>query len=54
MENDSVFAGKIYLGSPISQPANVIFDTGSEHLAVTSNLCDDKTADGYEFKKYSA
>ena len=54
MENDAVFAGKIYLGSPVSQPVNVIFDTGSEHLAVTSNLCDDKTAKGFEFKKFNA
>jgi hypothetical protein len=28
-------------------PARVIFDTGSEHLAVTGALCNDKTAGEY-------
>jgi hypothetical protein len=39
------------LGSPESQPANVIFDTGSEFLIVTSVLCNDRTAAKYKFKK---
>ena len=30
-----------------------MFDTGSEYLAVTSNLCDDESSDVFEFKKYS-
>jgi len=30
----------------------VVFDTGSEYLAVTSALCDDKTAGNYKFKVY--
>jgi hypothetical protein len=34
--------GTVYMGSPNSQPARVVFDTGSEYLAVTSALCDDK------------
>jgi hypothetical protein len=42
----------VYLGSPDSQPANVVFDTGSEYLAVTSALCDDRTSGNFKFKKY--
>jgi hypothetical protein len=44
--------GTVYLGSPESQPANVVFDTGSEYLAVTSALCDDRTSGSFKFKKY--
>ena len=44
--------GTVYIGSPESQPANVVFDTGSEYLAVTSALCDDKTSGNFKFKKY--
>ena len=40
------------MGSPISQPARVVFDTGSEYLAITSVLCDDETAGNFKFKKY--
>ena len=40
------------MGSPKSQPAKVVFDTGSEYLAVTSALCDDKTSGNFKFKKY--
>jgi hypothetical protein len=40
------------MGSPASQPARVVFDTGSEYLAITSVLCDDETAGNYKFKKY--
>jgi hypothetical protein len=40
------------MGSPVSQPAKVVFDTGSEYLAVTSTLCDDKTSGNYKFKKF--
>lgn len=50
--NDAVYMGTIYLGSPISQPAHVVFDTGSEYLAVTSSLCDDKTSGNFKFKKF--
>ena len=32
--------GNIYFGSPDSQPAKIIFDTGSPWLTVTSDLCD--------------
>lgn len=35
---DSLYVGSLYLGTP-SQPVKVIFDTGSEHLAVSSDLC---------------
>ena len=40
------------MGSPKSQPAQVVFDTGSEYLAVTSSLCGDKTPGNFKFKKY--
>jgi hypothetical protein len=30
----------------------VVFDTGSEYLAVTSSLCDDQTSGTFKFKKY--
>lgn len=46
--------GTVFLGTPVSQPANVVFDTGSEYLAVTSALCDDETAGQYKFKKFDA
>ena len=51
-KGDAVYVGTLYLGSPKSQPAKVIFDTGSEYLGVTSALCDDKTAGNYKFKVY--
>jgi hypothetical protein len=50
--NDAVYVGTIYIGSPKSQAARVVFDTGSEYLAVTSALCDDKTAGNYKFKVF--
>jgi hypothetical protein len=50
--NDAVYMGTVYLGSPISQPVNVVFDTGSEYLAVTSSLCDDSTSGTFKFKKF--
>ena len=46
-QDDALFVGSIYLGAPQSQRARVIFDTGSEHLAVTGALCNDKTAGSY-------
>jgi len=49
---DAVYMGTIYMGSPVSQPARVVFDTGSEFLTLTSVLCDDETAGNYHFKKY--
>jgi len=45
--------GTVYLGSPESQPAHVVFDTGSEYLAVTSALCDDRTSGTFKFRKYN-
>lgn len=51
--NDAVYVGTLYVGAD-SQPARVVFDTGSEYLAVTSALCDDKTAGNYKFKVYDA
>ncbi len=51
--NDAVYMGTVYLGTQNSQPANVVFDTGSEYLAVTSSLCDDDTSGNFKFKKFS-
>lgn len=50
--NDAVYIGTVYLGTPNSQPADVVFDTGSEYLAVTSSLCDDSTSGNFKFKKF--
>lgn len=50
--NDAVYMGTVYMGSPKSQPAKVVFDTGSEYLAITSVLCDDATSGNFKFKKY--
>jgi hypothetical protein len=41
--------GTVYLGAPHGQPAKVIFDTGSEYLAVTGALCNNQTAGNYHF-----
>jgi len=38
VNNDGVYSGQLFVGNP-SQPATVIFDTGSEYLGVTSDLC---------------
>jgi hypothetical protein len=42
LQNDdgAGYIGTIYLGSD-EQPARVLFDTGSDYLAVTSDLCND-------------
>ncbi len=50
--NDAVYLGTVHMGSPVTQEARVVFDTGSEYLAITSVLCDDETAGNYKFKKY--
>jgi len=34
------YVGSIFIGSP-PRPAKVIFDTGSDYLALTSDLCND-------------
>jgi len=51
---DAVYVGTIYLGAPKTQPVRVVFDTGSEYLAITSSLCDDKMAGNYKFKVYDS
>ena len=51
IEQDSSFAGDIQIGSP-AQTVRLIFDTGSEYLGVTSNLCSDNSAENFNFKKY--
>ena len=50
-EDDALFVGTLYVGAPHSQPVKVIFDTGSEHLAITSALCNNHTAGNYQFVK---
>lgn len=40
VQDDAEFAGTLYLAE--GQAANLVFDTGSEYLAVTSTLCDKK------------
>ena len=49
--DDALFVGTLYVGAPHSQPVKVIFDTGSEHLAITSALCNNATAGKYRFSK---
>lgn len=39
-EDGAGYTGTIYLGST-DKPVKVLFDTGSDFLAVTSSLCDD-------------
>jgi hypothetical protein len=48
-QDDGLYIGTLFLGAPKGQQVRVIFDTGSEHLAVTGNLCDDKAAGNYHF-----
>ena len=50
--HDISYQGTVFLGAPKSQPAKLVFDSGSEYLIVSSNLCDDKKA-GYKFKKWN-
>ena len=50
---DALYLGFLHLGTPFSQPVKVVFDTGSEFLAVTSSLCQDSTTpEEFRFKKY--
>lgn len=51
-KNDAVYMGTVYMGTPVSQPAHVVFDTGSEYLTITSALCDDAAAGNFHFKKW--
>lgn len=54
--DDALYVGSLYLGAPHGQKARVIFDTGSEHLAITGSLCNNQTAGPYHFyqdSKYS-
>ena len=52
-QDDALYVGTLYVGAPNSQPVRVIFDTGSEHLAITSNLCSNQTAGKYHFEQES-
>ena len=53
-QDDALYVGTLYMGAPHGMPARVIFDTGSEHLAITGALCNNKTAGDYRFSKESA
>ena len=44
---NSQYLGKVYFGTPTSQPATVVFDTGSNWLTVTSNLCQGCSSQAY-------
>ena len=44
------YIGQIYLGSPFSQQAKVVFDTGSNWLTVTSDLCEKCKDQAYSVK----
>lgn len=37
-EAGAIYVGKLYISSSL-QPLRVIFDTGSDYMAVTSELC---------------
>ena len=52
-QDDALYVGTVFLGAPYSMPAKVIFDTGSEHLTVTSVFCNNITAGKYRFEPYS-
>ena len=41
------YLGKMYFGAPISQEAIIVFDTGSNWLTVTSDLCQDCSTKAY-------
>lgn len=51
--DESEYIGTIYLGSPKSQPVRVVFDTGSEYLAVTTNLCNNQKMNSFLYSEYS-
>mmetsp|Transcript_1194 Transcript_1194/g.2181 ORF Transcript_1194/g.2181 Transcript_1194/m.2181 type:complete len:126 (+) Transcript_1194:246-623(+) len=48
---NSQYLGDIYFGSPESQHATVVFDTGSNWLTVTSNLCKNCHSQAYDTTK---
>lgn len=52
-EDNALYVGSLYVGAPYSQQVRVIFDTGSEHLTLTSALCNNVTADDYKFEAES-
>jgi hypothetical protein len=47
--DDALYVGTIYMGAPQGQPARVVFDTGSEYLAITGALCQNQSAGKYHF-----
>jgi len=48
-EDDALYVGTLYMGAPSGQAARVVFDTGSEYLAVTGALCNNQSAGKYHF-----
>lgn len=47
---NSQYLGNLYFGSPFSQKATVVFDTGSNWLTVTSDLCKKCKTHAYKTK----
>lgn len=50
-EDDALYVGTVFIGAPHSMQARVIFDTGSEQLAVTGALCNNHTAGNFRFSQ---
>lgn len=47
---NSQYLGTLYFGSPNGQRATVVFDTGSNWLTVTSDLCKECSTQAYKTK----
>ena len=48
---NSQYLAQMHFGSPVSQTATVVFDTGSNWLTVSSNLCKNCTKKAFDLKK---
>ena len=48
---NSQYLSEIYFGTPISQAATVVFDTGSNWVTVTSDLCSNCPNIAYQTSK---
>ena len=47
---NSQYLGNLYFGSPFGQKATVVFDTGSNWLTVTSDICKKCSTQAYKTK----
>jgi hypothetical protein len=43
VQHKSAYYGQVYIGGPMSQPFEVVFDTGSGHLVLPSTMCRSET-----------